>query len=90
MNASELKFKHELHSPESFYFSRDTMKFFGDTMSNFAVVKCAAIIDETGELVPVVYVLSRKKPTKKGAPAKRMAVFHGETFRQMHEALTLV
>jgi len=39
MTASELKFNHELNYPESPFFSRETMKFFKDKMSNFGVYK---------------------------------------------------
>jgi peptide subunit release factor RF-3 len=37
MSPSELKYQHELFNPSSFFFSKDTMKFFGDTMKNYGV-----------------------------------------------------
>lgn len=36
-NASDLKFHHEQADPDSNFFTRDTMKFFKDTMKNFGV-----------------------------------------------------
>ena len=37
MSPSKLKYLHKIHVPNSFFFSKDTMKFFGDTMSNYGV-----------------------------------------------------
>jgi hypothetical protein len=37
MKPSELKYNHETRNPNSYFFTRDTMQFFGDTMSNFRV-----------------------------------------------------
>ena len=42
MNASKLKALHLLHSPESQFFARETMRFFGDTLQNFGVRKSAS------------------------------------------------
>ena len=37
MTPSNLKQQHELHNPDSFYFTQESMKFFGDTMKNYGV-----------------------------------------------------
>lgn len=37
MTPSQLKYNHELYNGGSYFFSRDTMKFFGDTMRNYGV-----------------------------------------------------
>jgi len=37
MTVSELKYLHEKNNPDSYFFSRRTMKFFGDTIGNFGV-----------------------------------------------------
>ena len=37
MLPSKLKYQHELLNPNSFFFSKNTMKFFGDTMKNYGV-----------------------------------------------------
>lgn len=55
--SSDLKFWHEENHPESYCFSRGTMKFFGDTMRNFGVRKI-----NNGDL----YELYRRRPVKGG------------------------
>lgn len=52
----ELKDLHEYNFPDSHFFSKETLKFFGDTMSNYA----------TRPLSKKVIVLERKKPVKNG------------------------
>ena len=64
MNASKLKALHLLHSPESQFFARETMRFFGDTMQNFGVKK-----QESGG----DWVLYRKRQT--AAPADVVYLF---------------
>jgi hypothetical protein len=56
MTPSELKYQHESHNPESFYFTRKTMSFFGDTMKNYGV---RSHCENTWELY-------RKTPVKHG------------------------
>lgn len=60
MTPSQLKQLHEHHDPDSYFFSRKTMSFFGDTMRNFGVFRI-------GEY----WVLYRKSATWKGAPPNR-------------------
>lgn len=55
MTASTLKYWHEIRNPDSFFFTRKTMRFFGDTMKNYGVRK-------SGEL----WELYRKRPVKCG------------------------
>jgi len=56
MTPSKLKSQHELKNPDSFYFTRESMKFFGDTMKNYGVRSHCA---NTWELY-------RKEPVKNG------------------------
>ena len=60
MNASELKYRHESNHPDSYFFTRKTMSFFGDTMKNFGVYSAGPY-----------WVLYRKAPTSKGAPSNQ-------------------
>ncbi len=53
--ASDLKFLHELKHPKSHFFSRETMKFFGDSMKNYGIKHYRGHIE-----------LIRKKPVKHG------------------------
>lgn len=55
MTASRLKTILEYNNPESLFFSKSNMKFFGDTMSNYGVRDCG----DTWELY-------RKQPVKYG------------------------
>lgn len=69
MSPSELKYQHELHHPNSFFFSRNTMKFFGDTMKNYGV-----------RSVGDYYELYRKKPVNGNLINSHY--FHKQTFEQ--------
>ena len=55
MTPSELKRNYEANHPNGRFFSRENMKFSGDTMKNFGCFK-------SGDF----YILYRKKPTPKG------------------------
>lgn len=55
MTSSELKYQYEANNPNGFFFTRDTMKFFGDTMRNYGVI-------DHGDR----YELHRKQPVKHG------------------------
>ena len=55
MTPAELKRQHEIHCPDSHYFDRDTMRFFGDTMSNYGVI-----------MHEDCYELRRRRPVKHG------------------------
>lgn len=55
MTPSDLEYHHERLNPGSHFFDRDTMRFFGDTMSNYGV-------KDLGDC----YELRRKKPVKHG------------------------
>ena len=45
MTPSELKYNVELNDPQSFFFTRQTMRFFGDTMSNYGVRSAVIVSD---------------------------------------------
>lgn len=63
MNASELKRKVEANNPESLFFSRNNMKFHGDTMRNYGVRE-VIIMTQDGE--KNVWELYRRNPTAHG------------------------
>ena len=73
MTASELKHLIWSKRPEfaDLYFSRSTMKFFGDTMRNYAVV-------EHGSM----YELRRRRAVKHGL--KTSTWFDKETLERVH------
>ena len=78
MNASQLKYNVELTG--SNFFSRSSMKFFGDTMKNYGVRGPVEVTNNLGEVVSV-YVLYRRRPVKHGL--KKDAYFNAQTFERV-------
>ena len=78
--ASDLKFELERLHPDSMYFARENMKFFGDTMRNYGVRQPRKIVDIMGE-ERMAYELYRKRPVKNGLA--RSAFFDSETLLQV-------
>lgn len=72
MTASELKYSHETNNPDSCYFSRASMKFFGDTMANYGVKH---------HKKDGYYELHRKKPVKYGNQSS--AYFDDKSFARV-------
>ena len=72
MTASELKYRVE-QGKDRFFFTRDTMKFFGDTMRNYGV-------RDGGE----VWELYRKHPVKHGL--RDSAYFDKETYTRIFKS----
>jgi len=68
MTASRLKSLHEYHNPNTHFFDRKTMRFFGDTMNNFGVYDAGTIKQMTDNGIEDVEVweLHRKRPVKGG------------------------
>lgn len=79
MTPSELKFQVERHGQEPYYFSRETMKFFGDTMRNYGVRSRAVRLRDCSEVE--VWELYRKRPVKYSNWAS--AYFDKETFARV-------
>jgi hypothetical protein len=90
MNASELKYQVESHYHDRYFFTRDTMKFFGDTMRNYGV-RDGGIFqthwDDDGNKYsettrPIeVWELYRKHPVKHGL--QDSAYFDKKTFKRV-------
>lgn len=64
MTASELKYRVEQAGHEPHFFTRSTMRFFGDTMRNYGVRK-AEIVVMPGDTVKC-WELYRRRPVKNG------------------------
>ena len=88
MTANELKYHVEQSGQEQYFFTRDTMKFFGDTMRNYGV--CSATItsnyNAAGEyaadgVTVEVWELFRKRPVKHGL--MNSAWFAKDTFKRV-------
>lgn len=92
MNASELKYHVENAGHETYFFTRKTMSFFGDTMKNYGVRKTTirTMYDVEGDYVGAdgvgleVYELYRKKPVKHGLQSS--AYFDCVTFKRVFVA----
>lgn len=66
MNATELKFNYIQKNQINYFFDRKSMKFFGDTMANYAVSsKTVSIKTYSGNLVEC-WELLRKRPVNMG------------------------
>lgn len=77
MNASELKY--HVENTGSNFFSRDSMKFFGDTMKNYGV--CSVTVDTYTETGVECWELYRRRPVKHGLNAS--AYFNKRTFERV-------
>ncbi len=91
MNASELKANVEHNGHDRLFFTRDTMKFFGDTMKNYGVRATTIRYTEwvgdepTGRTVYLdVWELFRRRPVKHGM--RDSAFFTQDTFRRVFPA----
>jgi hypothetical protein len=90
MTASELKYQVEQAGHEPHFFTRSTMKFFGDTMRNYGVRKAEirTMYDSNGEYagengVSVsVWELYRRNPVKHNLFGS--AYFSADTFRLVY------
>ena len=76
MTPSELKTNIQANDPDSHFFDRKTMQFFGDTMRNYWVLKT----EIEGVAVCELY---RKRPVKHGL--KSSAFFRVSDFQQVFE-----
>lgn len=81
MTSSELRAQIKAHGESPYFFSRDTMKFFGDTMRNYGVRE--AVIDTYSEKNVQVYELYRRRPVKYGLDTS--AYFRKDTFAQVFQ-----
>jgi hypothetical protein len=81
MTPSELKRHVEAGTTDIFFFTRGSMAFFGDRMSNYGV-RSTVITTYTDEALPV-WELYRKRPVKHGLQAS--AYFCKETYRRVFE-----
>ena len=79
--ASDLKFEIERLHPDSMFFARENMKFFGDTMGNYGVRQPRKIVDIMGD-ERIAYELYRKQPVKHGLSKSHF--FDAETLTQVH------
>ena len=78
MTPSELKANVE--DTGNCFFSRDSMRFFGDKMANYGV--CSAVVDTWTDKAVKVWELYRKRAVKGGLTSS--AYFDKLTFKRIH------
>lgn len=79
--ASDLKFHIEQNGHEPYYFTRDSMRFFGDTMRNYGVrSKPVEVTTQSGDTV-TCWELYRKRPVKHGLTSS--SFFACDNFRRV-------
>ena len=91
--ASDLKYAVESRGRDSQFFTRRTMRFFGDTMRNYGVRKTHVITsyDSEGNYVSKngtsieVWELYRRRPVKAGNQSS--AYFNSKTFARVHPSI---
>ena len=92
MTSTELK-QHVEQGQDRFFFTRDTMKFFGDTMANYGVRNGGTMpyhYDDTGNNYSEtprtieVWELYRKHPVKHGL--RDSAYFNKDTFARVFKS----
>jgi hypothetical protein len=66
MTPSDLKYTILGHHPESFFFDRKTMKFFGDTMANYGVRAKPVTVANSRGIEHTCWELYRKRAVKHG------------------------
>ena len=76
MTPAELKYNVE--QTDSYFFTRKTMQFFGDTMKNYGVRAKTVIINGIE-----CYELYRRKPVKHGL--SKSAYFDRITYKRIHD-----
>lgn len=77
--AADLKFHVEQSGHDPHFFTRSTMKFFGDRMSNYGVRQPVEVKTPYGPVM--AYELTRRRPVKHGLTGS--AWFCAETFRRV-------
>lgn len=93
MTPSELKYHVESTGREAHFFTRKTMKFFGDTMRNYGVRRATILanFDAEGNYFPDgverdVWVLYRRRAVKHGN--QKSAYFDAKTFHRVFSVET--
>lgn len=78
-NASDLKYAVEQAGNSPYFFSRQSMRFFGDSMSNYGFRKAREIQTYSGPVL--AYELTRKRPVKNGLDSS--AFFDAVSFERV-------
>jgi len=82
--AYDLKWEHQARCPGSLYFTRDSMRFFGDRMKNYGVRQPVPVRCGYGETVRIIdaFELYRRNPVK--CQLQSSAWFCAATLERVH------
>lgn len=81
MTFYELKNQIEKHNPGTHYFDRDTLRFFGERLSEMYVLKNTVVVRDYYGHFHTCYVLSKYSRNYPGGPRRTYAYFGVETFK---------
>lgn len=79
--ASDLKYAVDQSGNEHHFFTRSTMRFFGDTMKNYSVRQPVTVVTNMGETMKA-YELVRRHPVGRDRLTES-AWFHAKTFKRV-------
>lgn len=83
MTAYGLMKAHMKAFPKSHYFDRDTLKFFGERLSEMYVLKSKAIIEDSLSEKHTCYILSKSSKGQDGKRRRTYGYFDTETFEEV-------
>lgn len=80
ISVSTLQYEHERKHPNSHFFDRDTLKFFGERISDMRVLKGTVKVTSVSGDVHTCYMLSSLQRKAPGGPKRTYHYFDTETF----------
>lgn len=83
MTVSELKANYIKNNPEGHFFDRDTLKFFGETLSTMYVLSKTEIIKDSYGVPHKCYVLSSLQRKHPGGARRAYHYFDYKTFNNV-------
>lgn len=86
MTVYHLKRRHEEKHPKSHYFSRETLKFFGERLSSMRVLKNTAEIKDSSGETHTCFILSKLSKNFSGKTFRNYDYFDVETLDHISPA----
>lgn len=80
MDVYKLRSEYYKHNPDGHFFDYETLKFFGESLSNMNVLKNTAIITDCMGEKHTCYILSKYSRNYPGGGRRTYAHFDVETF----------
>jgi hypothetical protein len=80
MTISDLVREYYRHNPDGHFFDRETLKYFGETLSTMRVLKDTVTFNDYCGNPHTCYVVSRLQKKFPGGPRRSLAYFDTTTF----------